>query len=300
MKVISRIVIVLAAVALMASLPAGATCALASSWYGDYFTGTNGDPTTAIGAFWGVGEYVAASPGGHDNGTAAPGDNSLGTAWLRGGGDFLYIAGDWAGDARYDGCVQTPPDNPQPARMAFAISMPGSAPGSTVYFGGCAVEDISGNFTFATGADVVSAPIPKPVVTGTSRAPGNVTVTLAGPPVGGGLADEAGCNLGVTSYRIYTQNVDRDDPAPSSRERNTWIAGSAATPTASPTTLTVPCATDQDVYLSYSLLITDADGASVELGHVGANSTVVQCGATSAEPPRNFKIIKKPIKTKTN
>jgi hypothetical protein len=291
MKVILRTAVVFGVVGMLASLPAGAFCSLPSTFTSNYIQGTNEDNTAVLGTFWGLGQHNPAEGLGHDS-TGFPAAD-----WVRATpGSGIYLAGDWAGDVRIDGCVQDPP-NPQPAKMAFVLSAPGAAPGSTVYAAGCGVEDVGGNFFFLAGGNAPGAPLPKPQITASSRPDSSsVQITVDPPTLGGGIFDEGACSLGITGYRVYTRNVPRNAAAPADRVRsNGWVAAGPASPTASQSTMTIPCSGNEDVYVAYTLVFTDG----IELEHVGANSTVVQCGATTSNPPSNFKIIKKPIRTKT-
>jgi len=293
MKVISRIVVVLGLVRLVASLPAGAACTLSSTFFSGYFSGTIGDNLQSQGSFWAIGQYNPASPAGHDNGNWQP--NEGGDGWLRGSGDTLYLAGDWAGIQANpaDGCPHTDPPNVQPARMAFVVSIPGAAPETTMYFAGCAEEDAGGGFGFA---GVASAPIPRVVVTNSVRSPGQVVVTLAAPVAAGGIADTASCSLGVGTYRVYQRTLGQNDPSPTDRRR--VQGGWTQLGPDNPTSVTVPCVGDQAIYLAYSLQFSDALAAGPQLNHVG-QTTTVHCGSTAADSPKNFKIIKKPLRTKT-
>jgi hypothetical protein len=131
-----------------------------------------------------------------------PVDFTQALPWLRTEGteQYVYLAGDWAGHSQYDGCIQDPP-NPQPARMAYAVSMGGATPNTTAYFAGCDQEDIWGNFFFNETGDVAAGSIFTPTVQNASfTAPGNMRITLAPPDVGGGIFDGADCggaNSGV-------------------------------------------------------------------------------------------------------
>jgi len=293
MKVISRIVIVLSLVGLIASLPAGAACALSSTFSSGYISGTVGDNLQSEGSFWAIGQYDPASLTGHDNGNWQP--NEGGDGWLRGSGDNLYLAGDWAGVQANpaDGCPHIPP-NVQPARMAFVVSLPGTTAGTTLYFAGCAEEDAGGNFGFA---GVAAAPIPRVVVTSSVRSPGQVVVNLAAPVAGGGIADTASCSLGVGTFRVYQRTLGQNDPAPSDQRRTE--GGWTQLGPDNPTSVTVPCVGDQAIYLAYGLQFSDALSANGPLlNHVG-QATTVHCGSTAADAPKNFKIIKKPLRTKT-
>jgi hypothetical protein len=304
MKVISRLVIVLGAMGMLASLPASAVCADASLFGSGYFSGTNDDATQAIGAFWGVGQYNPATSGGAGTGTDNGACQSNGTGcnalpWIRGGKP--YIAGDWAGDSIYDHCIQSSP-NPQPSKMVVAFSMPSSTPGGTAYAAVCNVE-VSDNFSFGPGfaVDVPAGQVPKPVVQSTSRTATSVTANFSPPALGGGILDEAACGLSIGSYKVYRRSLAPDSPAPADRGRVSggWTQVGGTFAATDPASATVDCTSAADVYFAYGLIVHDGLGSQYELEHVGTNSSVVRCNSTAAIAPNNFKIIKKPVRTKT-
>jgi hypothetical protein len=291
------------------NLPAGAGCTSGgASFSGGYFTGTDDNAAAAIGAFWAIGQYNPAPAAGQDNGTWVP--NNGGVAdddWIRVLAD-PYLAGDWAsatGVALADGCIQDPP-NPQPGKMAFAFSMGGAVPGTTAYAAGC-VEEAGDAFIY-NASDRAAGIIPKPVVASTSRTATSVTVNLAPPALGGGIYDDGSCGLAIGSYKVYRRSEPTNGPAPVDRGRVSggWTqVGGTFAPNAG-ASVTVDCTAPADVYLAYSLIITDngqggtgSSPAQAELGHVGQNATVVRCNSTAAIEPNNFKIIKKPVRTKT-
>lgn len=285
MKVISKLGIVLVVCAVIASLPASAGCGIANNRnFGSYsyYAGIQGGLPNAVGSFWQLGSFATANNG------ATPiqlwAGNCAGCTV--GPDDSIYLAGSW-GDATTLGCPTDPPALP---KMAFMLSGP-AAGGGAVFGAGCGTPDAgSGNYLFgAAGVLVPMQAIPKVNVTGSTRAPGQVTVNIGAPSVPGGLLDEGSCGLGVQSYRVYAQTVARNAPAPTDRARGTWGVAQGGV---SPSSLTLPCVGNQDIYLAYSVVLNDGQ----ESAHVGANSTVVQCGTTSAEQPTDFKLIQKKIR----
>lgn len=287
MKVMSKLGLVLVVCAVLASLPVGATCGPTDNRnFGSYsyYSGIQGGLSGAVGSFWVLGNFAGAN-----NGTFPVSGWAVECSGCAVGPDgSLYLAGAWAADTGIVGCP--PAGTP---KMVFMLSGP-TAGGGAGFGGGCVTPDSGGNYNFgATPVVVPLQPIPKVNVTGSTRAAGQVTVNIAPPTVPGGLLDEGACNLGVQSYRVYAQTVARGAGAPDSRLRSSWGAAQGGV---SPSSLTLPCVGNQDIYLAYSVVLNDG----VESAHVGANSTVVQCGTTSADQPTDFKIIKKPIRKPTS
>jgi hypothetical protein len=289
MKGIMKIGIALTVCALVAALPASATCGIADNrTFGGYayFSGFS-STATLLGSFWQVGNFGGANNG---NGTYEA------SAWNLIGPNGLYINGNWAADATIVGCPTAPPAS---VKMAYVVSSPDGS-GGTVYAAGCATSDaLSGNFAFGTsiaGTTIPSQLIPKPNVTGSTRQGGgtSIDINVAAPVVPGGVLDEGACGLTPTSYRVYARVVPRDGPAPTDRGRisGAWTAVGGPTPIGSPSTVNVLTPGNVDIYLAYGIIFPDG----VETEHVGTNSTTVQGGATSSNQPNDFKIIKKPIK----
>jgi hypothetical protein len=297
MKGIMKIGIALAACALVASLPAGATCGIADNrgFIGfNYFSGTSGNVADFLGSFWQVGNFGGANNGGWEVGE--PSDGGFNTGWVTMAADGAYINGAWGNDSSIVGC----PTAGAVVKMAYIVTSP-AAGGGTVFFGGCAESDpASTNFTFGNGAGIVPAQlIPKPDVTSSTRnGAASVSINIAPPVVPGGIVDEASCNLTPQSYKVYARVVNRNDPAPTDRGRASggWTQVGGTFPIGGPANVTVNTPGTNDIYLAYSLLFIDG----VETEHVGANSTVVQGGATSSNQPNDFKIIKKPIRRPGN
>jgi hypothetical protein len=296
MKVISKIGLVLGVCAIVASLPASAVCGLADNRsFGGYLylQGSTGTTADLLGSFW-----IVGSPG-TNNGSYGPDIWAVqcsGGGCPTGGDGSFYLAGNWA-QAGVNGC----PAQAANVAMAFQISAPGAGGGS-VYGGGCIQS--TGDFNFGSaGVGLPMQPIPKASVNTSSRVGDTaVSITVAAPNVPGGILDEGSCGLAPQSYRVYSKVVPRNGPAPTDRGRVSggWaLAGSNTI--GNPTTVNVGCNPanpdgGEDVYLGLTVVLNDGQ----EVGHVGANSTVVQCGAINADRPTDFKIIKKPIRRPTN
>jgi hypothetical protein len=302
MKGIMKIGFALAACALVASLPASATCGIGDNrlFVGySYFSGTTGSTADLLGSFWQVGNFGGANNGGWEANENSDGGSNL--PWISIGANGAYINGAWASDTGIVGCPSA-----GVVKMAYVVTSPAAGNGS-VFFAGCASSDPgSGNFSFGLsnqGATVPAQVVPKPNITGsTLNGTASVTVQIAAPAVPGGVLDEGACSLAPTGYKIYALRLPRNSPAPTNRGRvaGAWEVqnGGAAFPIGGPASVTVNTlgGAPTDIYLAYSLVFTDG----VEVEHVGANSTVVHGGSTSSNQPSDFKIIKKPIKRPGN
>jgi len=295
MKVISKVSLVLGLCAIVASLPAAAACTIVDnrpfggySYYGGY-AGTQAD---FLGSYW-----IVGNAGAQNNGTWGPANWTLLCSGGLCGTESLYVAGSWADDASINGC----PALAANVSMAFQVSAP--APGGGAVYGGGCIQS-TGAFNFGgSGVSVPMQSIPKAAVNTSSRVGTTaVSVELASPSVPGGILDEGSCGLAPQSYRVYSKVVPRNGPAPTDRRRvaGGWaLAGSNTM--GNPTTVNVGCSPanpdgGEDVYLALGVVLNDGQ----ETGHVGANSTVVQCGAVNADRPSDFKIIKKPVRRPTN
>jgi hypothetical protein len=266
-----------------AALPAGAICGPTDNrtftTYA-YFQGGNGNSSDILGSFWQVG-------GAPNNGTF-----EAGNGWAFDTGSGIYLLGTWAQDPGIVGCPSPAP--PAVVTMAYLVSSP-DASGGTIFAAGCAASDPDGNFRLHPGAGSVGGQaIPKPnVLNSVRQGSTSVDITVGPPAVPGGVIDDSGCGLGPTGYQLYARNVGRNATAPADRGRlsGTWTPVGPAQGPGSQETVNVGCVGDQDIYLAYGITF-----GSFETEHVGANSTVVQCGSTASDQPRDFKIIKKPIK----
>jgi len=293
MKVIFKIAIVLTVGVLMTAglSNVSAFCTVPGTTFTpQYFDAPIGqDPAATSGRFWGLGNFNPASPGGSDNG------NAPSATWLRyTPGSGFYLAGDWAGDPLYDGCIQDPP-NPQPAHMAVEFS---TSDGTDSYFVAlCSTEDAGG--TFGTLQDIPGTAmtrVPKPVVTASSRAGTTTNLTVGLEPLSGGVYNTGGCTLALTGVKVYQQTVPRNAPAPTAPGSRSpgagWtLLGQGTNSVAGG----VNCATDGDIYLLSTLVF---DG-NVELGQGSRNSTKVECGPNLATPVvgpdgNEFRFIRKP------
>jgi hypothetical protein len=290
MKVISKFAIVLAMGVLVAAGSSNvfATCALpGSGWVSNYFDAPVGQSVAeAAGSFWGLGQYNPASPGGTDNGLIGPVD------WLRyipGAG--FYTVGDWSSNL-YDGCPQDPP-NPQPARFGVQWT---TSDGNDSYFAAlCAGEDIFGAFPIV---DIPGSPmsrVPKPVIHASSRLGTTTNLTVGTEPIPA-VQNTNGCALAVTGFKIYTQTVPRNAPAPTGPASRNPIGGwtlLGQSAGGGDVAGGVNCAVDGDIYLLTTLVL---DG-NVEIGQGSRNSTKVECGPNLATPSgegNEFRFIRKP------
>lgn len=275
MKVISKTAIVFAfGIVMSAALSSvHAICSVAGvTFTSNYFDAPVGqDPAATVGVFWGKGQYDPSSGVGTDNGTAPS------STWVRGvRGVGFYLAGEWASDPFYDGCIQDAP-NPQPATMAAAWT---TSDGATSYFVAlCAVEDVAGTFNSLTDIPGFRmTQIPKPVIHSSGSVGTTTTVTAGHAPLPGGVYNTRGCTLGVTGFKIYTQTVPRNAPAPggtvSRRPSSGWTLLGTASQASGDVTGQVECAVSSDIYLMMTLVL---DG-NVELLQGSSNSARVECG----------------------
>jgi len=299
MKGIMKIGIAVAVCAVVASLPASATCGPTNNRLFNgytYFTGTTGNQLDVLGTFWQVGNFAGANSGGWE----ANGVGSDNGPWVLFNGTGAYLLGSWGQDSDIVGCPTSGGVPPPVVTMAFVVSSP-AAGGGTVFFAGCATSDpVNGNINLGTsqGGAFPAQLVPKPDITGsTLNGTASVTVNIAAPAVPGGVVDDSGCGAGPQAYKIYARVLNRNDAAPTDRVRASgWTQVGGPFPISGPASVVVNTPGTNDIYLTYSLVF--ADG--VETEHVGANSTVVHGGATSSNRPSDFKIIKKPIKRPTN
>lgn len=241
------------------------------------------------GSFWSLGTGNTGTGLGDDNGTFPVSD------WCRAYGPGCYLAGDWGGDGRIDGCIDgkiAPGKTVSVMGFQFGTVNAGvgyyAANGTSRNNAGSEIE------VAASGQNIVLQPIPTPTISGTLRNPTDfsVQITLSSPALGAYTSDAvAGPSDVIKTYRVYKQVVPRDGTAPTSRDAGAgWVL--AGTPTVGqPFTYTeTACSTNSDIYLA--LGVGYDSGFSSQF--VSANSTKIQCGPNLADPDRNFKLIEGP------
>ena len=86
----------------------------------------------------------------------------------------------------------------------------------------------------------------------------------------------------IAGYQIFSQLINRGDPAPSSNNAAEWTPVGAPIPLGAPGTATVACAqdADRDLYVTTGVVFDSGFSNS----WVSGNSTRIECGANLAEP----------------
>jgi hypothetical protein len=243
----------------------------------------------ARAVYWGVGGGNPADLAGNDSGS-----QPAHGYWLfygsTGGGQYYahYIAGAWSGDTRIDGCIDNTGSNPALAdtdQCMVVLIEDENASGESYFALLSDQADTGGNYQFEHGETILQQ-IPAPKVTASNRVSNNqvdVTVELD-PPLAGpasGIYTTCGGNL-ITGYQVRKQSVPRNAPAPTARDKNAWQIAGPVQPVASPSSFSVTCGGDEDVYVATELLFESGFSTLT----VSKNSSAVQCGPTLANPVR--------------
>ena len=137
---------------------------------------------------------------------------------------------------------------------------------------------------------IVLRRVTKPQIVGVSRLPpGQILISLVMQPLEA-VYDNAdcGCEAGAT-YRMYSQDVERGAPAPSSRDLDDWTLVTDPVELGDVTFMeSGACFSDSDVYLAAEVLFnTTADGAFATQ-RVTSSSTRIECGPNHVDLPEEI------------
>lgn len=210
------------------------------------------------------------------------------TGWVRSGpagGNYVYIEGNWAGDARVDGC----PDAVATQPTCLAIALTDHTGGADSYFAIITKQERSdGNYDLARpgSASYILAPVPKPRITGSSRTGNDVTLQI-GAPLPGNLAAgsylDPACGAAIVSYKVRGRIVPRGSGVGAGRDPAQWTDFQTANiPIALGTSILADCSetTNQDVYLAQTFIY----DSGFEATFVSRESTRAECGPQIAQP----------------
>jgi hypothetical protein len=237
-------------------------------------------------AFWSAGFGDPAVMAGNDSGTNSGFDlifspsGTLGTVDF--GSPYMYFNQfftNW-GAGGVDGCVNA--DGPT-ACTCFLVTTDGDN-GIGYAALGSKQRDVNGDFKLAANLDM--RPVPNPMILSSSRNGTGVDLMVTVPaPAPESLVLDPACSGGCinnATYRVFSIEVARNAPMPSSRDIGDWTPLSAG-PTALGQNSMVSAACsggDTDLYIG-SVINFDS---GFENANVSGNATPVQCGPTLAEP----------------
>lgn len=241
----------------------------------------------AEGVFWSLGTGIPGDNQGDDSdGFDFQSGWAYGTAPLLG----YYGAGDWynyqrsfdtnwAAAGAIDGCVTNAGPN---GSTCTCVLITDTDHQGNSFFGLFSDQSdaSSGNFDFGS-ADRTLAPLPKARILNSVRNAGAVELTVGLEAVSGGLFQDPNCNCGPTGYRVRTQSVAQNAPAPSSRAVASWTDRTGVIPVGNNGAFTEACAgQNTDVYVAAQLVF--ADG--FESPFVSVQTTKVACNPNLADP----------------
>jgi len=292
--------------------PAQATCANSRGFSGGYvYTPgvcvdgagdgpcdvSNAATTPALeGLFWHVGNYNPLEGPGNDSDGLPALDN-----WVSYDAAYLAypptIGGNWAADARIDGCIDIPqPGAPAAKCMAIALTDV-DLDGKGAFVIMTKAADAGGDYLFGDGPfNLVT--FPSLTILNTVRGVAGTNVQLQVQLEAAGLAaglllDTTGQCVGVgmgeliDGYRVRYQTVPRGGGVPNDPSAENWTdCLTGVTPIGQPVVCTVPTPNDVDVFVSYSMV---GDGG-FEAGVTGDPSTRVQGGPNLADPAPRIQI----------
>ena len=177
--------------------PTGYPCPTGSSVYADF-----------EGTFWQLGLGDPAAGPGADNGTAPAieGTPALPTGWAPHWQDYpVYLEGNWAGDARIDGCIVN--------GECMGVLLGDQNPAGTEGFFAALTKDANAvgfdyEFVYNNGSPIFMEPVPRTGINGLGLVSGRVyNATFNGPGTSflGQYYDPACTQTMIVGYRIYTQ-----------------------------------------------------------------------------------------------
>lgn len=272
-----------------------------------YGYGGNGLANSSItesvtGFFWGVGVGDPAFGVGADNGTFEA------LSWL-----YVYpnypssVLTTWAQDPGIDTCIDVMGPLGERCQVTYFQDVSvgeneGDPPAGTGLFAIVSTPDnaASGDFYLSPldiGGNIVMAPQEGMAILSSTRAGDTgVQMSLSGPTLEGILAGSylsdsplcqgsgaggAGTINGlIVGYRAKTMVLPRSSAPPSDFSADRWDTAGEDTALGSPSSISVPCDGDSDVYASYQLLFDSGFAAPI----VSATTTRVECGPNLADP----------------
>ncbi|MCP3979627.1 MAG: hypothetical protein GY716_09895 [bacterium] len=134
---------------------------------------------------------------------------------------------------------------------------------------------------------IVLRRIPKPQIVGVARVfPGEIEIALVQHPLPG-IYDTGDCNCEEGAmFSIYSQEVQRGSPPPSTRDLSAWTYETNPVPLGQVThLLTHACFSDADVYLAAEILFTTTEDGAFSTQRVTTNSTRIECGPNHVDMP---------------
>jgi hypothetical protein len=293
-----------AAVAVVAATPAGATCGTNQSMgtyasCGPDYYGVFADPGVGLGSiqgdYWQIGAGNAAVGLGKDNGNYEPDGTNGSQPWFVNFGTPGHLTAGWGTDlGTTDGC---PVDGGKVALAMYDKSADGRHAYMTIAVtqqGTCANLKMD----FAQGGAPNLVEIPKPTITasshtGTTR---NVTMTWNIPA---GLCNDwsnsGQCPLAITGWDVVKlEKLKSDGSADANRASTAWsVVGTVAGNTANTASVSFACTTTANNTATLALR-PKLDGGFIP-NFVGAGSTKVECDPTLADPGPKFKVIDKKV-----
>jgi hypothetical protein len=256
------------------------------------------------GNFWGVGAGNPAIGPGVDNG------NQGNLDWMpdQGFGGGVGLKGDWlvGPSGNPDGCIDTLGAG---GAMAIGLSDIDGSAATGFFAAACVTRDGTAVTEFdytkiVPESHIDLKPIPKPVISSSTRIGENTQVTIA-PPNFDSIyysdgSPSCAINNVITRYDVWVQQTTRGGAAPT--DRNTaaaWVLG-ATCAAGQPCNVTVPCAggpgSSCDAFFAVSPKFDGANvvpaNAGFGTGRVSPNSFRTHSGSNVATPPKP-KTIKK-------
>lgn len=251
-----------------------------------YWHSPTGNTGTLIGQFWQVGNSTASNTGNCP--TTFPGKGGLGTVGLYFGGPGIGLSLDLG--ACGNGCVAN--------TMGYLAQKKTSDGTQGEFLYATVAETPNGGLNFdysVTPANPNLVVIPRPRVTGSSRAGTNVNLNITVDPVSAGVFGSAAPGS-VTGYRILSKSSPGDPGRDASSYDTTPLASLAGPGGATASgAVVVDCSnTAQDRWVVTQLSFE----GGLQFSNVVSGATRVGCNPLLADP--HFKIIPKTPANKTN
>lgn len=248
------------------------------------------------GAFWSLGHGNPFYGLGNDNGAFGAQNWVQGIrsgVFANGWYNYAPIVGtNWAASALIDGCIGL--DGPNACTCVLLMDE-NTLTAEAVFTLGSALRDSAGNYTIQGNMEM--HPVPAPVITGSTRNGTGVDLrVMVAMPAAGSVNQDPMCNcLGGSTFDVYALELPRGSPAPSARDIGAgWLQiSSSSTPLGTQSAVgvvTSPCTTnpdgagDTDLWLAAVINFDPASAGGFPNTYMSANSTMIECGVTLAEP----------------